>query len=435
MPKLLDAAYLSALSISLPYWIYQSAQKGKYRHGWSERFFGARPTVDFARPRVWIHAVSLGEVLVAKQIVDDLAGRRPDVQILLSTGTDSGLQVASSRIAGARVFRAPLDFSWAVQRVADHIAPSLMILTELELWPHLLLTARERRVPVCVVNARVSPRSFRGYKRFQRVLAPALDSVRWWGAQTEEYAQRIRQMVGGDATVEVTGSIKYEGALRDRQDPSVLRMGKILGIRPGETVWVAGSTMIPEESIVLDVYRRLAREIGDLRLLLVPRHPERFEEVVSLLDRSGLPYSRRSRCSEEKGADQKIVLVDSVGELAHVWGLATIGFVGGSLTKARGGQSMIEPAGFGVPCCFGPSTTNFRATVEQLLAIDGARQVRSAEELEETLVDWLFEPAAGERVGGRARLFIESQQGALRRTMDRIESFLPRSSQRERVAG
>jgi 3-deoxy-D-manno-octulosonic-acid transferase len=435
MPKLLDAAYLSALSISLPYWIYQSAQKGKYRQGWSERFFGARPTVDFARPRVWIHAVSLGEVLVAKQIVEDLAVRRPDVQILLSTTTDSGLQVAQSRIPIASVFRSPLDFSWAVQRVADHIAPSLMILTELELWPHLLLTARERRVPVCVANARVSDRSFRGYKRFQRILSPALESVRWWGAQTDEYAERIRQMVPGDATVEVTGSIKYEGALRDRQDHAVLRMGKILGVRPGETVWVAGSTMIPEESIVLDVYRRLVQEKSDLRLILVPRHPERFDEVIRLLDQSGLSYRRRSQCSEEKGADQKVVLVDSLGELAHVWGLATIGFVGGSLTKARGGQSMIEPAGFGVPCCFGPSTSNFRATVEQLLAIDGARRVRSADELTETLLRWLGDPAGAEQVGGRARQFIQSQQGALRRTMDRIERFLPRSSQRERAAG
>ncbi len=337
MPKLLDAAYLSALSISLPYWIYQSAQKGKYRQGWSERFFGARPTVDFTRPRVWIHAVSLGEVLVAKQMVEELSRRRPDVQMLLSTTTDSGMQVAQSRSPTRLFFRAPLDFSWAVQRVADHIAPSLMILTELELWPHLLLTARQRRVPVCVVNARVSPRSFRGYKRFQRVLAPALDSVRWWGAQTDEYAERIRQMVTGDATVEVTGSIKYEGALRDRQDPAVRRMGRILGVRPGDVVWVAGSTMIPEESIVLDAYRRLVGENRDLRLLLVPRHPERFEEVARLLDQSGLSYSRRSRCSEENGADQRIVLVDSVGELAHVWGWRRSGLsVGASLKRAAG---------------------------------------------------------------------------------------------------
>jgi 3-deoxy-D-manno-octulosonic-acid transferase len=434
MPRLLDAAYLSALSLTLPYWIYQSARRGKYRRGWSDRFFGAQPAVDPTRPRVWIHAVSLGEVLVARQLVEELSRRRGDIQILVSTSTDSGLQVAWSRIKQATIFRAPLDFSWAVERVAEHIAPSLMILTELELWPHLLTTARDRRVPVCVVNARVSKRSFRGYRRVKKILAPALDSVRWWGAQNEEYAGRLQQLVTDPATVQVTGSIKYEGALRDRGEPAVERMGKVLGVEPGVPVWVAGSTMAPEESIVLDVYRRLRLVHPTLRLLLVPRHPERFEEVAQLLDRSGLPYDRRSRATEASPARGGVVLVDSLGELAHIWGLASVGFVGGSLTRVRGGQSMIEPAGFGVPSCFGPSTANFRETVDQLLAVQGACRVTSGDSLAATLADWLGDPREAAEYGLRAREFIASQQGALGRTLAGIERFLPRKWERGRIA-
>ncbi|MBY0589041.1 3-deoxy-D-manno-octulosonic acid transferase [bacterium] len=434
MPRILDAAYLSALSLTLPYWIWRSAKTGKYRQGWSERFLGAKPAVDPTRPRVWIHAVSLGEVVLARQMVDVLSSSRPDLQLLVSTSTDSGLQVASERIKNAVSFRAPLDFSWAVERVTDHIAPSLIILTELELWPHLLLTARERNVPVCVINARVSRRSYRGYRRWKKVLAPALEAVRWWGAQTDEYADRLRDLVSHPDTVQVTGSIKYEGSLRDRHDPAVDRMARLLSIESNDAVWVAGSTLGPEESVVIDVYRSLLRRHPELKLLLVPRHPERFDEVARLLDQTGIPYARRSRLQPGESALAKVILVDSVGELAQVWGLASVGFVGGSLTGARGGQSMIEPAGFGVPCCFGPSTSNFKSTVEQLLAVDGAKVVTSSRDLEETVGNWFDEPSAARSCGQRARSFIESQQGALQKTMRGVEPFLPRLTRPVRAA-
>jgi 3-deoxy-D-manno-octulosonic-acid transferase len=432
---MLDAAYLSALSLTLPYWLWQSARTGKYRRGWSDRFMGARPAVDPTRPRVWIHAVSLGEVVLARQLVEALSTLRPDLQLLVSTSTDSGFAVAKERIKQAETFRAPLDFSWAVERVAEHVAPSLIILTELELWPHLLLTAKDRNVPVCVANARVSERSYRGYRRLKSVLMPALDAVCWWGAQTEEYAERIRGLVTRPDRVEVTGSIKYEGALRERSDPAVSRMAEILGIGPADSVWVAGSTMAPEETIILDVYRQLRQRHTGLKLVLVPRHPERFDEVGRLLERSGLRYARRSACVDGRAAREDVVLVDSVGELASIWGLASVGFVGGSLTSARGGQSMIEPAGYGVACCFGPSTVNFRATVEQLLRARGARVVRDGKELEQVIGGWLSDPVDAAGYGQRARGLIEQQQGGLERTIAGIARFLPRVTRGRRIAG
>lgn len=426
MQRLFDAAYLSALTLTFPYWLYQSSRTGKYRRDMSDRLFGNAPVVDQTRSRVWLHAVSLGEVLMTRPLVDRFHRDRPDLQLLVSSTTDTGLSVAKERLVDATSFRAPLDFSWAVGHTLDQISPSVLVLAELELWPNLLLAAHERNVPVCVINARVSERSFRGYKRFRPVLRRAIESVAWWGAQSEEYADRIRRLVGDAPTeIVVTGSMKYDGATTDKNNGRTNAMRQLFGLAPNDRVFVAGSTMAPEEQILIEIWRELKSVDPSLKFILVPRHPERFDEVASLLASENIAHVRRGCLNRSEHRLPDVILGDTVGELAAVWGLADFGYVGGSLECKRGGQSMIEPAALGVPVCFGPSTANFRVTVEQLLLRKAARQVATRDELRRTLVHWLQNPADASLVGERAQEFIRSQQGAINRTWDALAKRLP----------
>jgi 3-deoxy-D-manno-octulosonic-acid transferase len=424
----LDAAYLSTLTLASPYLLYRSARTGKYRQGLSDRFLGRAPDTDPSRSRLWFHAVSLGEVLVLRPLVDRLMSERPDLQVVLSTSTETGLSVAKERLSAARVFRSPLDFSWSVRRAMHRVAPSLLVLTELELWPNLLLEARRRRVPITVVNARVSQRSHRGYRRLRRVLQPALEAIQYWGAQSSEYADRIRDLLpeSHHPRVQVTGSMKYDGAETRRDHPKSAWLRQFFDMPATDRVLVAGSTMEPEESILLDAWPRLSSLDPHLRLFLVPRHPERFDEVARLLASRSVPFVRRSRWSSAERSLPRVVLMDSVGELAALWGLADFGFVGGSLECRRGGQSMIEPAALGVPCCFGPNTWNFRSTVEQLLGRGAAREVRHRRELSAILEGWIRDPRSAREVGDRAAAFIRSQQGAVDRTWQGLVPFLPK---------
>ncbi|MBX9654691.1 3-deoxy-D-manno-octulosonic acid transferase [bacterium] len=426
MQRLFDAAYLSALTLTFPYWLYQSSRTGKYRRDMSDRLFGHAPPVDQTRSRVWLHAVSLGEVLMTRPLVERIHRDRPDLQLLVSSTTDTGLSVARERLTDATSFRAPLDFSWAVGHTLDQISPSLLVLAELELWPNLLLAAHERNVPICVVNARISERSFRGYKRFRPVLRRAIESVAWWGAQSEEYADRIRRLVGDSPTeIVVTGSMKYDGATTEKNNSRTNSLRKLFQLNPNDRVFVAGSTMAPEEQILIDIWRELKSADPKLKFILVPRHPERFDEVASLFHRENITCVRRSCLHGSESSLPDVILGDTVGELAAVWGLADFGYVGGSLECKRGGQSMIEPAALGVPVCFGPSTANFRVTVEQLLLRQAARQVGSRQELGQQLLQWVKNPKEAAIIGERAQEFIRGQQGAINRTWDALVKRLP----------
>lgn len=432
MRYILDAFYGMALIVTSPYWIYQSIRTGKYRRGLMDRVTGLAPRRLLGRdklgPRLWIHAVSVGEVAAAGTLIGRLQRNRPEVQIVLSSTTDSGFDLAKRRHPDLAVFRAPLDFSWTVERFLDGLAPDILILVELELWPNLLLQASRRGLPVAVVNARMSARSHRGYRLLQKVLQPAFAAVRWWGVQSQEYADRIADLVSTPpARISVTGSVKMDGALTDRGNERTMSLRRLLGIQNDDVVFVAGSTQPPEEEILLDWWERIAAENRRLRFLLAPRSPERFDAVADQLQRRGLPFLRRSKI--EKNQDQEgrcpIILLDTIGELAAAWGLASLGYVGGSWTPGRGGQSMIEPAGFGVPVCFGPHTANFQSTVESLLCRNAARQVNGVVELRETLTQWIQDLSAARAIGQRAKEFVLTQQGAADRTIDGLDQWLP----------
>ncbi len=281
---------------------------------------------------------------------------------------------------------------------------------------------------MAIVNGRLSERSFHGYRRLRPLLAPVLDSLDLVAAQTPDYAQRFLALGTAAAVVEVTGSIKFDGAEADRQNSETLRLGKLAGFSPGDVVFLAGSTQEPEEQLALEAFRRCADRFPRLKLIVVPRHPERFERVAQMLTESGLAWHRSSQLDPGRPApDARILLVDRIGELRAWWGTAAIAFVGGSLT-ARGGQNMIEPAAYGAAVSFGPATHNFRDVVALLLEAQAAAVVRNGDELISWVARCLTDPEYSAELGLRARQIVAAQRGATARTVKLLAALTEKPS-------
>jgi 3-deoxy-D-manno-octulosonic-acid transferase len=342
--------------------------------------------------------------------------------LVISTTTKTGYDLACRKYDQYSVFYCPLDFSWAVTNAWHRVRPDLLVLAELELWPNLIRLAKSQGTNVAIINGRLSDNSFRGYRRFRPLVRRLLGQIDLVAAQNEETAQRFRAL--GAERVVVSGSLKFDGAVAHRDNPRTQELQQLARFTADDVVFLVGSTQAPEEQYAIDSFRALATDYPRLRLVLVPRHPERFDEVANLLQHSGIPWTRRSTwdCNESAFRNpQSAILVDSIGELGAWWGTATVGFVGGSFGN-RGGQNMLEPAAYGVATCFGPNTRNFRDIVAQLLAADGAQVVASAEQLEEFVRRALEDPAWVEQLGQRARQLVLEQQGATERT---VELLLP----------
>ena len=422
---LLDLVYLAGLVVLSPWLAWRAVATGRYRRGLAAKLLG-RVRVDNPgrRPVVWFHAVSVGEVHLLATLVPAFRQRHPDWLAVVSSTTDTGLAEARSRFPDLPVVPWPFDFSWAVGSALDAVRPSLVVLTESELWPNFLRAASDRGVPVGVVNARLSPRS---YRRLAKVAGLArrflFRHVGRFAVQEDEYADRLRMLGVPAAKLAVTGSIKYDGALKERRTPATERLARLLATE-GHLVWLAGSTHAPEEDIVLGVFARLRPRFPHLRLVLVPRHPDRFEEVARLVERSGLPFVRRSRVTEPLAGMPAVVLLDTVGELGAAWGLADVGYVGGTLDGRRGGQSMIEPAGYGVPTVFGPHVWNFKDAARRLVEVGGAVMVPDAAALEGDLARLLADTDLRGRMGASARELVRRQQGATARTLDLLDEVI-----------
>jgi 3-deoxy-D-manno-octulosonic-acid transferase len=380
-------------------------------------------------PVAWFHAVSVGEVHLLVPLVAGFRRRHSQWQVVVSSTTDTGLAEARAKFADLAVVPFPFDFSWAVGNALDRIRPAVLVLAEGELWPNLLRAARARGVPVAVVNARLGPRSFRRYARVaglaRRLVFRFVDRI---AVQSGEYADRFRALGVDPAKLFVTGSVKYDGAVGNRDAPKARQLREILFSREAkpceELIWVAGSTHAPEEEIILRTFATLRTRFPTLRLVLVPRHPDRFEEVARLIEASCLPFVRRSQIAEPLTACPPVVLLDTVGELAAAWALADVGYVGGTLDGKRGGQSMIEPAGFGVPTVFGPHVWNFKDAAARLVDAGGAVMVMSEAELEPALTRLFADAAERRRMGEAARDLVRRQQGATDRTLDVLDGLI-----------
>jgi 3-deoxy-D-manno-octulosonic-acid transferase len=429
----LNALYVLLLLAVSPWLIAAAVRRGKYRAGWREKLLGLVPVRSGSAPCAWIHAVSLGEVSLIAPLVRELGMNRPDCEIAISTTTLTGHALAKSRYPELCVFYCPLDFSWAVRRAIMRLRPSVLVLAELELWPNLIRECRRAQVPVAIVNARLSDRSFRGYSRFRWFARRLLSMVNVIAAQNELYADRFRRLGAARENVSVAGSLKFDGAETDRDNPATQRLRQLAGLASEDIVFLAGSTQEPEEQLAIQTFRLLSGRYPRLRLVIVPRHPERFAAVAELLAASGLAWQRRSELDQPGGKiDGRVLLVDRVGELAAWWGTATIAYVGGSM-GAREGQNMIEPAAYGAAVSFGPRTRNFRDVVQALLGSEAAVVVHDQDELTTFVGRCLDDPAYANQLGERARSVVASQLGATRRTLDLIERLLPEAEQTDTV--
>jgi 3-deoxy-D-manno-octulosonic-acid transferase len=426
MPYLLDLVYLVLLIAASPWLIYRAWRTGRYREGWAEKVMGRAPRRVSRRPCIWFHAVSVGEVMLLRPLVANLARRRPDWNVVISTTTTTGLSVARRTFPDLVTFYAPLDFSWAVRRAVARVRPTVLALVELELWPNLVRAAKQNGARVAIVNGRLSSRSHRGYRKLRVPLSATLLRLDAVAVQSDEYAERFRDLGIPAPRVRVTGSVKYDGLEADRDNPRTLQLRRELRLEPSDLVFVAGSTMEGEEAAAWSAYEAARKEHPTLRLIVVPRHPERSEKIAAWLRERGATVVRRSHGEVPAGlmGSPPVILIDTVGELGAVWGLADVAFVGGSLFPGRNGQNMMEPAAYGASVLFGPYTNNFREAVEGLLGRGAARRVANAIELAEALRDDLDDPEAASLRGAAARAFVLAQNGASERTIAELEGLV-----------
>lgn len=427
---LYNVALLTVLAAGSPWWLWRMATTQKYREGIKERLgrvpAGMKGDSDDRRPVVWLHAVSVGEVLAVSRLVGDVDRAFPSYRVLISTTTRTGQELARERFGAGRVFYCPLDLHWAVRAWLNALRPKLLILAETEFWPNLLQGCFRRGIPVAVVNARISDRSWPRYEMLRRLWRPILSRLSRVMAQSETDAERLRALGCRADAVSAAGNLKFD--VRVAQEAEVTRL-----LRPAQVRFVvAGSTLEGEEAALLEAWPRLLEAYPDLAMVLAPRHPERFAAVAALLDRSGVRWIRRSSWKtalpdpEVPIQSGEILLLDTIGELASVYTLAAVAFVGGSVIPA-GGHNPLEPAQFGVPIVMGPHYANFRAITEDLQAHDALR-VAAPGELANVLADLLGNREEANAMGARARQVFEQQSGATGRCLEAIRELLPRVS-------
>jgi 3-deoxy-D-manno-octulosonic-acid transferase len=435
MRYLLDFLYGCTFALLSPWLVFKACATGKYRRGLFAKLLGVAKTpyelTRDPRPRVWFHGVSVGEIHLLRQVVAAFRHRHPELACVISTTTDTGFDEARQRFSDLAVVYYPFDFSWAVRRTLHAIDPVLIVLAEGELWPNFLSAAKEHGVPVASINGRMSPRSYRHFQWLGGLTRWLFGHLDLCAVQTREFEDNLVTLGVPPQRIHVTGSVKYDGVSASRTNAKTKELRHLFDVRPEDLIWIAGSTQAPEEEIVLDIFRRLQPAQPNLRFFIVPRQKDRFEEVARLLEKSGLPFARRSRLRAPRSA---LVLVDTIGELGALWGLADVAFVGGSMDGKRGGQNMIEPAAYGAAVVFGPHVWNFKEPAAKLVALDAAVQVTSATELESAVRRLLNSPEERRQRGALAHQFVVQQQGATARTIALLDDLLRKRAVQGRAA-
>lgn len=414
--------------LSLPYWLYQILRHGKYRTGFVERMgkvpprlFGANASTH-PRHVIWVHAVSVGEVLAVSGLLAELRRSFPRHRVLVSTTTDTGQVLARKRFGEENVFYFPMDFGFAIRPYLRALQPELVVLAETEFWPNFLRLVYASGARIAVVNARISDRSWPRYRRFRWALQKMLRHVDLFLAQTQQDSVRLQSIGAEAARVQITGNLKFDVNL-PAPPPIVESLRRSLAEEQAGPVLVCGSTVDGEEPPLLKAFENLRVAYPRAVMILAPRHPERFDQVAILLQQLGIRSYRRTRWAGET-LNGGVFLVDSIGELAALYGLADVAFVGGSLVP-RGGHNIIEPAQHGVAIVTGTSTENFRDIVSLFQSREAVRIVTLAE-LPLTLMQLLANDAERYALGRRAGETIRSQMGATSRTLEGLKTLLAR---------
>lgn len=446
-----DLFYFFLAQLYMPILLYQAVVLGKNRTGWGQRL-GRVPRFDPAQPRIWIHAVSMGEVNATPKLVEAIEARLPGWQIVVSTTTDTGFARAVHWYGRERVFRYPLDFSPCVHMALNRVRPRLIILLELEVWPNLVRSASARGIPVTVANGRLTERSAHRFGFIRPLIRPIFEKLAWVGAQDEAIAARFAVLGVPRERIETTSSLKWDTALVADRVEGAEELAAALGLgQDGPPIWVCGSTGPGEEEILLEVYRSFIEAGRVCRLIIVPRKPERFEEVARLIAARGFSCIRRS--DADKGVDGSgpavlarnsggpaadgalvervptadstvaalpaVILGDTIGELRKFYNLADLVFVGRSLAS-MGGSDPIEVAALGKPMLAGPHMTNFAGPAAAFAEAGALVTLANGRELAEQLVDWLDHPEAWRQRGRRAREVVLAHLGCTERPAAKI---------------
>jgi 3-deoxy-D-manno-octulosonic-acid transferase len=423
-----SALLAAAMLLTLPYWLLQRMRHGKYGAGLGERLgrIPRRLVAQPARPTIWIHAVSVGEVLAISGLATELKKRFSQHRVVISTTTDTGQKLARTRFDEENVFYFPLDFAFAIRPYLRLLQPKLVVIAETEFWPNFLRLAHASGARIAVVNGRISDRSWRGYRRFRRLLTGVLQRVDLFLTQTAEDARRLVEIGAPPELVRATGNLKFD-VPAPAAPPIIASLRAAFQQAQTGPVIVCGSTVEGEEPLLLQAFINILASHPRAVMVLAPRHPERFGEVAELLNQLGIRFWRRSLW----GGDPilgGVLLIDTIGELAALYALADVACVGGSLVP-RGGHNIIEPALHGVPILVGNHTENFRDIVSLFQSRDAVRVVGPAE-LPLVLMDLISNPAERAELGRRAAETIRAQMGATQRTMQALETLLVPASAR-----
>ena len=424
----------SVLSFALfvvvsPYFVYQAIRYKKYIGSLRQRLGFLPITFNLdGEDSIWIHAVSVGEALTARALVADLRTRYPRMRLFVSTTTIAGQQVARRSLQNVdAIFYFPFDWTFIVRRTLNLVRPRLFIMMETEIWPNLLRMCRKRGIRTVVINGRISSRSYPRYRLVRPFFRRVLADVDRFCMQSDESARRLIDLGADPSRVSVTGSLKFDslelpqttthGKPRDR----VLRFFRL---SPNRTVIVAGSTMKGEESAVLRAFSRIKATTPSALAVLAPRAPERFGEVERLAREAGFVVVRRSELPIDAEPRADVVVLDSIGELAQLYQVATAVFVGGSLVD-HGGHNILEPAIFGKPVVFGPHMQNFKEIADAFLSNGAAVQVQSDRELDDVLLTLVSDTVRRAALGAAARALVEANRGAKHKTLDVIAGLFP----------
>lgn len=414
----------------LPRFLYQALIHGKYVHGFSERL-GSIPVVsNSVRPVIWLHCVSVGETQAARALVNELRVSFPESTLVISTTTLTGQRLAQDVFKGqaSRVFYFPFDWRWSVRRALSRIGPALVLIMETELWPNFLKECQHRNIRVAIVNGRISQRSFQRYNLVRVLLKRVLSSVDLALMQSESDAQRMRDLGMTASRIVVTGNLKFDSSEMLGSTEITDDLQSRFNLSDDARVVVAASTHSPEEKVLLDSLQ-IIRTNFPVRLILAPRHPERFQEVAKLIEAYGFSWARRTNSPSMSDTAAEVILLDTIGELPATYSLADVVFVGGSIVD-RGGHNLLEPAALGACIVTGAHTHNFKAIAELLKKEDAVAQLPHLEErdaataLSSVLSQLLQDPAARSAMGQRARQTVAANRGATARTIALISSLL-----------
>ena len=401
-----------------PYILFKLATVPKYRGGITQKLGRVRKGVlkhlkGGSRP-IWVHAVSVGEVMAAHPLIRDLRRRYPGRTLLLSTVTVTGNLTARQRVPEAdAVFYFPFDYPWIVRRVIARINPAIVLIAETELWPNFFRELKRAAIPSALINGRISPHSLGNYERFKGFFTQVFNNVDLFCMQSVEDAERIRRIGAPADRVLVTGNLKFDQRLPTVSQP-------LFAVDPGRKVITAGSTHRGEEAILIDIFSRLQKKHPELMLIIAPRHPERFDEVCGLITNAGFECQRRTRL---KGTVRDVVLLDTIGELRSCYALCDIAFVGGSLVKV-GGHNLLEPAAVKKPVIFSRYMFNFKEISEAIVRAGGGAMVKDKEELYTALDNLLSDKKKASEMGLRAYDVIAANSGATAKTIDAVSGLI-----------